>query len=224
VDPGPFFYIYYFLLQALFTFHNYYLLTANKYHLPHDTFNPLFSANRWDWQPHCKLGKSILVVLCAGSTLLLAQTPHHQWFLLASLPKSASNNLWKWFLSPTGRLNLSFILREDLLLCSSYLPLGFPNWSCETSRHFLAPLWGERGFLQGDSLTSNLFYFVIVFLSLFTLFLFASFYQKYKKISSFYSCYFCLSILVSLEWVFLKLRFILLSNKVEKVWRMLGIE
>jgi hypothetical protein len=44
---------------------------------------------------------------------------------------------------------------------------------------------GERGFLQGESLTSNLFYFVIVLLSFFTLFLFASFYQKYKKIVPF---------------------------------------
>jgi hypothetical protein len=26
-----------------------------------------------------------------------------------SLPKLASNNLWKWFLSPTGRLNFGFI-------------------------------------------------------------------------------------------------------------------
>jgi hypothetical protein len=42
VDPGPFLYIYYFLLQAPFTFHNYYLLTTNKYHLPHDTFNPCY--------------------------------------------------------------------------------------------------------------------------------------------------------------------------------------
>jgi hypothetical protein len=48
-----------YFLQALFI-----LLTANKYPFPHDTFNPLFSAN----QPHCKLGQSILVVLCAGST------------------------------------------------------------------------------------------------------------------------------------------------------------
>jgi hypothetical protein len=44
---------------------------ANKYLLPHDTFNPLFTANRWDWQPHCKLGQSTLVVLCARSMLLL---------------------------------------------------------------------------------------------------------------------------------------------------------
>jgi hypothetical protein len=32
-------------------------------------------------------------------------------------------------LSPTGSINHGFILREDLLLCSSYLPLGVPNWA-----------------------------------------------------------------------------------------------
>jgi hypothetical protein len=82
--------------------------------------------------------------------------------------------------------------------------LGFPNWSYETSRLFPAPLpgieeeeapistrrrqlffwhhcWGERGFLQGESLTSNLFYFVIVLLSLFTLFCLLLVYQKHTK-------------------------------------------
>jgi hypothetical protein len=34
---------------------------------------PLFQANRWDWQPHRKLGAKYLVVLCAGSTLLLVE-------------------------------------------------------------------------------------------------------------------------------------------------------
>jgi hypothetical protein len=33
----------------------------------------LFQANRWDWQPHRKLGTKYLVVLCAGSALLLAE-------------------------------------------------------------------------------------------------------------------------------------------------------
>jgi hypothetical protein len=47
-----------------------YFLT-NKHLLPHDTFNPLFTANQWDCQPHCKLGQGTLVVLCAGSMLLL---------------------------------------------------------------------------------------------------------------------------------------------------------
>jgi hypothetical protein len=40
-----------------------------------------------------------------------------------------SINLRKLVLSPTGSINLGFILREDLLLCSSYLSLGVPNWA-----------------------------------------------------------------------------------------------
>jgi hypothetical protein len=34
---------------------------------------PLFQANWWDWQPHRKLGTKYLVVLWAGSMLLLAE-------------------------------------------------------------------------------------------------------------------------------------------------------
>jgi hypothetical protein len=33
---------------------------------------------------------------------------------LVSLPKSASNNLQKWFLSPTGRFNFGFITKGKL--------------------------------------------------------------------------------------------------------------
>jgi hypothetical protein len=49
--------------------------------------------------------------------------------LSGAVAKLASINLQKWVLSPTGSINLGFILREDLLLCSSYLPLGVPNWA-----------------------------------------------------------------------------------------------
>jgi hypothetical protein len=48
--------------------------------------------------------------------------------LSGAIAKPASINLQKLVLSPTGLINLGFILREDLLLCSSYLPLGVPNW------------------------------------------------------------------------------------------------
>jgi hypothetical protein len=41
--------------------------------LPLDTLIPLFTANRWDWQPHRKLGTKYLFVLCAGFTLLLGE-------------------------------------------------------------------------------------------------------------------------------------------------------
>jgi hypothetical protein len=74
VNCGPrsiLLHLYYHLLQAPFTFRKHYLFTANKYHSPHNTFNPLFSANQWDWQTSLQVGESISVVLCAGSTLLL---------------------------------------------------------------------------------------------------------------------------------------------------------
>jgi hypothetical protein len=47
--------------------------------------------------------------------------------LSGAVAKLASINLRKLVLSPTGSINLGFILREDLLLCSSYLSLGVPN-------------------------------------------------------------------------------------------------
>jgi hypothetical protein len=55
-----------------------------------------------------------------------------------AVAKLASINLRKLVLSPTGSINLGFVLREDLLLCSSYLPLGVPNWAViYTPSHFL---------------------------------------------------------------------------------------
>jgi hypothetical protein len=65
-----------------------------------------------------------------------------------------------------------------LIIPSSW---GFPTGPVRHQDFFWRRCRGERGFLQGESLAFNLFYFVIVLLSLFTLFLFASFYQKYKK-------------------------------------------
>jgi hypothetical protein len=49
--------------------------------------------------------------------------------LSGAVVKLASINLRKLVFSPTGLINLDFILREDLLLFSSYLPLGVPNWA-----------------------------------------------------------------------------------------------
>jgi hypothetical protein len=113
-----------------------YFLT-NNYLLPHDTFNPLFTANQWDWQPHCKLGQSALVVLCVGFTLLLVQsyaldkTPYIN--CLEQSPSQLASTFGSWFFLLLVRLNLGFILREDLPLCSSYLPLGVPKWAASTA-------------------------------------------------------------------------------------------
>jgi hypothetical protein len=101
-----------------------------------------------------------------------------------SLPKSASNNLWKWFLSPTGRLNFGFITEGKLtiVLITPY------SWGSQLAMHqqvFWRRCRGERGFLQGESLTSNivtLLLFCLVSLFYFVCFLFI---KNTKKIVSF---------------------------------------
>jgi hypothetical protein len=49
--------------------------------------------------------------------------------LSEAVVKLASINIRKLVLSPIGSINLGFILREDLLMGSSYLPLRVPNWA-----------------------------------------------------------------------------------------------
>jgi hypothetical protein len=135
VNCGPRSILLYSYYHLLFTGIIYFL--ANNYLLPHDTFNPLFTANRWDWQPHCKLGQSTLVVLCAGSMLLLVQSyaPEKAPYIncLEQSPSQLASTFGSWFFLLLVRLNLGFILREDLPLCSSYLPLGVPNWAASTA-------------------------------------------------------------------------------------------
>jgi hypothetical protein len=65
--------------------------------------------------------------VAAGAKLRLRRGAIYK--LSGAVAKLVSINLWKLVFSPTGSINLGFILREDLLLCSSYLPLGIPNWA-----------------------------------------------------------------------------------------------
>jgi hypothetical protein len=62
----------------------------------------------------------------------------------APCQKPASINLQKWFLSPTGRLNLGFTIEENLPLFSSHLPLGVPNWAVSTANTPLVS-WRAKG-------------------------------------------------------------------------------
>jgi hypothetical protein len=114
--------------------------------------------------------------------------------LSGAVAKSASINLRKLFLSPAGLIKPWFHTEGNLPLCSSYLPLGVPNWAASTAiKHFSGAVVGEKEDFCKGSLLLPIFYFVIVLLTFFTLFLLASFYRKYKKISSFYSWYFVTS-------------------------------
>jgi hypothetical protein len=74
--------------------------------------------------------------------------------------KLASINLQKLVLSRTGSINLGFILSEDLLLCSSYLPLGVPNWAFmyTPSSNFSGAIAGEKEDFCKGSLSLPNFY------------------------------------------------------------------
>jgi hypothetical protein len=86
--------------------------------------------------------------------------------LFGVVTKLASINLRKLVLSPIGSINLGFILREDLLLCSSYLSLGVPNWEViyTLSSNFFGVVAGEKEDFCKGSLSLPIFYFVIVLL------------------------------------------------------------
>ena len=75
--------------------------TSNFYH-PHYTINPLWSSSRWDWQPHCYVGAK---------------------FLSCVVRRCLSKSYWFD--------NLGFLLRENLLLYSLYLPLGVFQRACD---------------------------------------------------------------------------------------------
>jgi hypothetical protein len=120
VNCGPrsiLLHLYYYLLQALFT-----LTQINIYF---HTIRLILCYQQTSEIDNLTVSWGKVVWLCG------VHVPRCCWCrshapdcLLAPLWKLANNNLRKWFLSPTGRLNLGFILRENFLLCSSYLSLG----------------------------------------------------------------------------------------------------
>jgi hypothetical protein len=79
------------------------------------------------------------VIYYTQSSFLTSSSPRHH-------REASKHHLLRYWLFPTGSINLGFLLRENLLLCSSYLPLGVPNWAviyintAPQSSCFLAPL------------------------------------------------------------------------------------
>jgi hypothetical protein len=118
VDPGPFFYIVItvYHLLVLFTF----LQTTIFYHsirlilCLQQTGEIDNLTVSWDKVLGCGVCRFHVV---ASAKLRPGQGAIH--ILLGAVVKLASINLWKLVLSPTSSINLGFILREDLLMCSS---------------------------------------------------------------------------------------------------------
>jgi hypothetical protein len=128
VDPGPFFYIVITVchLLALFTF-----LQSTIFYHSICLILCLQQTGEID-NLTVSWGKVFGCVVCrfhvpAGAKLRPKRGTIYK--LSGAVAKLASINLRKLVLSTTGSINLGFILREDLLLCSSYPPLGVPNWA-----------------------------------------------------------------------------------------------
>jgi hypothetical protein len=121
MDPGPIF----FILLLPFTFTRTVYFLAYYYCFPLDMLIPLFTANRWDWQLHRKLGAKCLFVLCAGFTLLLVQSKaldEAPYKLSRAVAKLAGITFWSldfsyWFDKPRflteGRLATVLIIRSS---------------------------------------------------------------------------------------------------------------
>jgi hypothetical protein len=137
--PGPIFFT---LLSPVYFTRTVYFL-AYYYYFPLDTLISLFTANRWDWQHHRKLGTKYLVVLCAGSALLLVEdvlTSIVNGALVGeSLSLQASPSGVCLF--PTGLTNLGFLLREICCFTHHTFLLGFPTgrWFTSTPPQQAAP-------------------------------------------------------------------------------------
>jgi hypothetical protein len=103
--------------------------------------------------------------------------------LSGAVTKPASISLRKLVLSPTGSIKPWFHTEGNLPMCSSYLPLGVPNWVAKhrQSSIFLASLPGRKRISARGVSRFQSFYFVIVLLTFFTLFLLGSFYRKIQK-------------------------------------------
>lgn len=119
-----------------------------------------------------------------------------------------------WFATPRERtffsywsINLGFLLRENFLLCSSYLPLGVPlnvahKFSFINSAHsktFSGAVGGEKSISSARGVShSQLFYFVIVLLSYFIFILFAFYIENPKKISIAFISVACI---IFVQWI-----------------------
>jgi hypothetical protein len=169
VNCGPRSNFLYIAITIYFTRTVYFL--AYYYCFPLDTLNPLFRANRWDWQPHRKLGAKFLVVLCAGSMLLLVQSKaldEAPYKLSGAVTKLAGITFWSlafsyWFDKP------QFLIEGKTCYCAHHtFLLGFPTGRSSTSTPHCnqAFYWrhcrGKRRFLQGEFRT-HIRYFVYCF-------------------------------------------------------------
>ncbi len=107
------------------------LLYCILYCFPLDTLITFVSSKPVRLTTSSQVGSKVLVCVCAGSALLLAEDESTSivkrrpcWSVTKPVRITFSCHclLFSW-----STLNLGFLLRENELLYSSYLPLGVPN-------------------------------------------------------------------------------------------------
>jgi hypothetical protein len=94
--------------------------------------------------------------------------------------EASKHHLLKFGFLLLVRSTLVSQLREDLLLCSSYLPLGVPNWLyLQAIKQISGTVAGEEEDFCKGSLARTIFYFVFSFALFY--FLLAFFLSKIQK-------------------------------------------
>jgi hypothetical protein len=165
VDPCPFFYI------VIIVYHLFALFKFSQTTIFYDSIRLILCLQQTGEIDNLIVswGKVLGCVVCrfhiaAGVKLRPRRDAIYK--LSGAVTKLASINLRKLVLSPTGSINLGFILREDFLLCSSYLSLGVPNWAViyTLSSNFSGTVAGEKEDFCKGNLSLPIFYFVIVLL------------------------------------------------------------
>jgi hypothetical protein len=126
--------------ETLFTFRKHYFVSL-QVNISFHTIRLIHCSQQTGEIDNLTVSWGKIVWLCC------VQVPRCCWHrhrTINSLLVPASNNLQKWFLSPTGRLNFGFILRKTY--CCSYhtFLLGFLNGSFETSRLFSGAVAKEK--------------------------------------------------------------------------------
>ena len=89
-----------------------------KHYFPHHTFNPFWSAKPVGLTTSLFSWGKVSFVLCAGSMLSTSHSLTNK-FNGAVVEERQKQHLQKRLPSPPGSIYLGFILRENLLLCSS---------------------------------------------------------------------------------------------------------
>ena len=159
-------------------------LTSN-YHLPHYTVNPLFSSSRWDWQSHCYVGQSFLVLLCAG----VVSSPTGSITLVSFWGKTCCYTHHTFLLgSPNGRVICTYQAYFLAPLPGIWGATWFSRFQVPSTAYFLAPLQPSSRRHIHQAAASGVSHFqpftlFIVLLSLLLLCVVCFLYQKSKKIS-----------------------------------------